>query len=128
MSWCNTSDTDNTYNNYSSNSNIENSKEEHVDDFDMNDSIVDCANILLTLSESKLQQRNVNNKKTNKNVDFVYRCCQLCNKTQTPLWRRTNIYHTLCNACGIRERISSRSKNNGVIRFNDEKVDYIENN
>lgn len=32
------------------------------------------------------------------------RTCQLCSTKTTPLWRRNEKYHTLCNACGIRER------------------------
>jgi hypothetical protein len=120
MSLCNTCDTDNT--------NSENSKEGYIEGLDINDSIIDCAKILRALSESEPiqnNQNNKNNKKDGENVTLVYRCCQLCNKTQTPLWRRTNIYHTLCNACGIRERNNNKSKNNGVVRFIVEK--YVRN-
>ena len=38
------------------------------------------------------------------------RVCQLCCTTKTPLWRRTNEYHTLCNACGIRVRTAIYKK------------------
>ncbi len=38
------------------------------------------------------------------------RICQVCNTRNTPLWRRTEEYHTLCNACGIRKRIKNSKK------------------
>lgn len=38
---------------------------------------------------------------SNKKIDKI---CQLCGIYKTPLWRKTKDYHTLCNACGIREK------------------------
>lgn len=36
--------------------------------------------------------------------------CQICKKIKTPLWRRTEEYHTLCNACGIREKVKNKKR------------------
>jgi len=41
---------------------------------------------------------------TSSSVNYDVRRCQLCNTIKTPLWRRTNHYHTLCNACGLRQK------------------------
>lgn len=42
------------------------------------------------------------------NVEAQMRCCQICGVVKTPLWRRTMDYHTLCNACGIRQRTNKK--------------------
>jgi hypothetical protein len=36
--------------------------------------------------------------------------CQLCGVNKTPLWRKNHMYHTLCNACGIREKTRKINK------------------
>lgn len=44
------------------------------------------------------------NTPTCSDLDCDVKRCQLCNTIKTPLWRRTTQYHTLCNACGIRQK------------------------
>ena len=56
-------------------------------------SVIMCAKNLVMLSSST--------------PDPLVRKCQVCMTTRTPLWRRWAEYHTLCNACGIRERATS---------------------
>lgn len=68
------------------------------------------AESLICLSKNtSFNQRAVEKKVTDEN-----RCCQLCLVRKTPLWRRTEQYHTLCNACGIRERVHGQRYKNGV--------------
>jgi len=80
--------------------------------------IMDCVETLLTLS--KIQQpveilkKRKYEPKPEQNLEIRY--CQVCNKSNTPLWRRTKEYHTLCNACGISEKTKNKSKTNGFLQ------------
>lgn len=40
--------------------------------------------------------------------DKSNKICLMCGTVKTPLWRRTKEYHTLCNACGIREKTKNK--------------------
>lgn len=72
-----------------------------LDQMDEETSIQLCARYLLYLSSSS---RRTCVEETED------RQCQVCLKKKTPLWRRNEQYHTLCNACGIRLRTKGKSK------------------
>lgn len=59
-------------------------------------SVIMCAKNLMNLSSSP--------------PDPLMRKCQICSTGKTPLWRRWGGYHTLCNACGLRERTHAMKK------------------
>lgn len=52
-----------------------------------------CAENLMYLSSSPPQQT------------MAEKECQVCQRKKTPMWRRNDQFHTLCNACGIRLRV-----------------------
>ncbi|QIG60103.1 Gzf3p [Dishui Lake large algae virus 1] len=54
------------------------------------------------------KKEHKNNKET-KDVN-CNKCCQICLTKSTPLWRRSEEFHTLCNACGIRVRCNKQRK------------------
>ena len=71
------------------------------------------AESLICLSRNTSFNKLVFEKKEPKEAKEVNydRCCQICFVKSTPLWRRSEEFHTLCNACGIRVRCNKQRNN-----------------